>query len=177
MSLDVHSDSLEVSAEALRQAVGAELGAEVVLQNSQRAALASARVTVSYLPSLRELAVSFSSTRRGTVTRVVEAPTSPSDVIATAALLAGNLARAQVAAPPPPSTPAPAVARAEPLPPPRPAAVTYVTRPAPAPYRFANAAFFYPLATSIDEPDLRTTSASMRCAAGSASWTASSWGP
>lgn len=86
-SLDVHSDSPEVSAEALRQAVAAELGAEVVLQGSERAALASARVTVSYRPSMRELAVSFASTRHGTVTRVVEAPASPSEVIARSALL------------------------------------------------------------------------------------------
>jgi len=155
-SLDVHSDSPEVSAEALRQAVAAELGAEVVLQGSERAALASARVTVSYRPSMRELAVSFASTRHGTVTRVVEAPASPSEVIATAALLAGNLARDQVATPPPPSTPAPVATPSKP--PPRPAVFTYVARPAPppAPYRFGNAAFFYPLATNIDQPELRT---------------------
>ena len=54
-SLDVHSDSPEVNAEALRQAVAAEFGAEVVLQSSERAALASARVTVSYRPGAREL--------------------------------------------------------------------------------------------------------------------------
>jgi hypothetical protein len=158
MSLDVHSGSPEVSAEALRQAVAAELGTEVVLRDSERAALASARVTVSYRPSLRELAVSFSSTTRGTVTRVVDAPVSPSEVIATAALLAGNLARDQVATPPPPRTATPTIAPAASAPPPRPAAFTYVVRPAPtpAPHRFANAAFFYPIATNIDQPDLRT---------------------
>lgn len=156
-SLDVHSDSPEVSAEALRQAVAAELGAEVVLQSSQRAALAGARVTVSYRPSTRELAVSFASTRHGTVTRVVEAPASPSEVIATAALLAGNLARDQVATPPPPTTPAPARAPTQPAPAPVPAVFSYLARPAaPAPYRFGNAAFFYPLATNVDHPGLRT---------------------
>jgi hypothetical protein len=151
----VHSDSPEVNAQALRQAVAAELGAEVVLQNSPLASQASARLTISYRPSTRELAVSFASATRGTVTRVVEAPESAGEVIATAALLAGNLSRAQVASPPPSVPPAQAVAAVEPA---QPAAIRYVGRPepAPAPFRFANAAFFYPLATNVDEPRLRT---------------------
>ncbi len=155
-SLDVHSDSPDVSAEALRVAVAAELGVEVVLLSSERAASATGRVTVAYRPAARELAVSYSSAAHGTVTRVVEAPATASEVVATTALLVGNLARDQVAAPPPP-TPILPVAIAPP-PPPTPARVAYVARPQPEPppQRFANAAFFYPLATNIELPKLRT---------------------
>jgi hypothetical protein len=87
---------------------------------------------------------------------VVEAPAAPSEVIATAALLSGNLARDQVATPPLPGAPAQVVAATEPAPPR--ASFTYVERPVPppAPQRFANAAFFYPLATNFDQPRLRT---------------------
>jgi hypothetical protein len=155
-SLDVHSDSPEVSVEALRSAIATELGTEVVLQGSERARVANARVTISYRPASKELAVSYASATHGTVTRVVEAPASAADIITTAAFLVGNLARAQVATPPP----APASA---PVPAPAPAAAP-ANRPAPAaapanrpaPERLANASFFYPLATNLGVLELRT---------------------
>ncbi len=152
--LELHSDAPELDFEALRAAIAAELGVEVVAQTSDRAERAVARVTVSLRPGARELAVSYATPARGTITRVVEAPSASSEALATAALLAGNLAHAQVATAPPvpvsPPLPAPA---AQPL---TPAEPSRVGRVPPPPKRFANASLFYPLATNLDEPDLRT---------------------
>jgi hypothetical protein len=156
-SLDVHSDSPDVGVEALREAIAAELGVEVALQGSERAATASSRVTVTYRAVSRELAVSVTNAKNGTVTRVVEAPAQPSEVVATAALLVGNLARDQVAAPPLPAPAPVAAAPAELETPRRPREVSYVQRPVETPpERFGNASFFYPVATNMDAPKLRT---------------------
>ncbi len=154
-SLDVHSDSPEVGAEALREAIAAELGVEVALAGSERAASAASRVTVTYRAASRELAVSVAKASNGTVTRVVEAPQAPAEIVATAALLVGNLARDQVATPPLPAPPPVAAPAPEPS---RPApSVSYVDRPVETPpRRFGNASFFYPLATNMDAPTLRT---------------------
>ena len=156
-SLDVHSDSPDVDAEALRRAVAQELGVEVVLAGSELAARAIANVTISYRPGARELAVSYASATHGTVTRIVEAPTTPSEVVTTAALLVGNLARDQVATPPPApvsAAPTPPVVVPEPTKAPLPAPkVEWLRAPR---ERFANASFFFPLATNIDDRDLRT---------------------
>lgn len=157
VSLELYSDSPEVSVEALRAALAAELDAEIVALGSAGGATAR-RVTVNYRPATKELAVSFSEPQRGTVTRVVEAPSTPSEVIATAALLAGNLAHYGPPAPPP-SPPAAAQEPAPPAPAPATRAVTtsYLERSVTPPLqRFANAAFFYPLAANLDHPDLKT---------------------
>jgi hypothetical protein len=154
-SLDVHSDSPDVSAEALRDAIAAELGVEVALQGSEHAAAAASHVTVTFRADTRELAVSVTSARSGTVTRVVEAPPAASEVVTTAALLVGNLARDQVTAPPLPA-PAPSTV-APPEPQRQPATFGYLPRPVEkAPRRIGNASFFYPVATNMDQPELRT---------------------
>jgi hypothetical protein len=152
--LELHSDATELDFEALRAAIAAELGVEVVAQTSERAERAVARVTVSYRPGAHELAVSYATPARGTITRVVEAPSASSEALTTAVLLAGNLAQAQVATAPPAavSPPPPAPAAQQPVP----AAQAQISREPPPPRRFANASLFYPLATNLDEPELCT---------------------
>lgn len=154
----VHGDDLP--RERLRDALAAELHNPIALSGTPAAANANQGViTVTYRQAARELAVTWDGPKRGTVSRVVSAPSKIDDVVRDAAMLAGNLARDEAddlvkpAMPPlpPPQTPAPS--------PP-----VVVTLPPPGEKRDAGAgkendkdipvtaSAFYPLATNLGRP-------------------------
>jgi hypothetical protein len=89
----VHCDDRSLAPSLFERAVGEELGAPTLGPGAPDAATASSSVTITYHPARGELAVTYEDERRGTVTRVVEAPSEPREVPRMAALLAGNLAR------------------------------------------------------------------------------------
>ena len=161
----LHSESTELTFDALDRALTEELGTSMVPADSLPGTGARGVLTVTYRPLTKELVVSYSEAARGTVTRVVPAPERVADVPGLAALVAGNLVRDQAAE----LLPAGAVAapvEAVPASPP----VTAVIAPpatavqpeapagaAPPPVHWwGNAAFFYPLATNADKPELAT---------------------
>lgn len=162
-TLSVYSDGVLVSAESLRLAIAAELGAEVVLATPGVGAPLGKSIVITYHPSTRELAVSVRHPGRTNTTRVVQAPEDPAEVVTVAALLASNLARETAgetesnSAPVQPALTATAVA-------PQPLAATAVEGkpvaalpPLPPPEKvFATASFFYPLATNLDKPEIQT---------------------
>jgi hypothetical protein len=162
--LRFNSDDPAVSAESVRAALAAELGVRVLSADDPEAANSTRVLTVTLRTLTKELSVTYAEAGRASVTRVISAPEASDQVPSKAALLAGNLSRNEAqdwATPtPPPSAepdPPPAheaepeslpVAKAEMLP--RPAA------PEPPVRRIANAAFFYPLATNFELPDVET---------------------
>ncbi len=145
--VEVRSDNPELSAESVRKAIADELGAEVLSAEASASDAPRARISVSLRAHSGELAVSCSHPTRGVLVRVVQAPASMADVVTTAAVLAGNLARDEAAdllAAPNPNTGRPSA-----------------QGPAPAPAIprrevFATAQLAYPLATHYDSPDVRT---------------------
>lgn len=146
--LVVHGDSLDrVRLEGLLEA---ELGREVVLGTAAGEGVPFGVLTVAHRPAAKELAVTW---ERGgqTLTRLVAAPAEAAAVESDAVLLAGNLAREQVAtllpaAPAAPETPA--------LHPSEPAA----SHDAAPPERWA-ATFgvFYPLSTHYGHADVTSS--------------------
>lgn len=116
-------------------------------------------ITITWRKSASELAVTWDGPKHGTVSRVIAARPRVVDVIADAAMLAGNLARDEASdltpdAPPPP-----------PLPEPEPAfviesATPVVTPPAPEKpkedFMEANGGLIYPLAANFGRPGVRT---------------------
>ena len=147
ISLVLHSDSPEVTVESLRDALGRELGAEIRLEPETTA---SARLVVTYNAKSRELAVSFTRSGSETITRIVEAPESASEVTSVAVLLASNLVRQQVtlsAAIPPASAPVPVASVPEP---PMPESKNVEE------HTHAVFSLFYPLATNFGKPDIHT---------------------
>src|SRR6185295_11314388 len=87
------TDRADVTAAAIRAAVGEELGVTAIASDDPRAANARGEITVTYRFATQELAVAFDDRKRGTIARVVPAPSDPRRVAGAAALLAGNLAR------------------------------------------------------------------------------------
>ena len=161
----LHSESTELTLDALDRALSDELGTSVVPADSLPGSAARGTVTVTYRPLTKELVVSYSEAARGTVTRVVTAPERVADVPGLAALVAGNLVRDQAAE----LLPASAVAApVEPLPAAEPStAVTALPASAvqseaaageapPPVHWWGNAALFYPLASNANEPELVT---------------------
>ncbi len=160
----LHSDSAELGIDALRAAVEEELNLRTVSADSTESFGSRGVLTVTYRARNKELAISYSDVERGVITRIVPAPDRVADVVVTAALVAGNLVRDQTAglveAPPPLAAPMPAIA---PLPPvanaatPHPAPLAQPAEPTRVPaYWLGNASFFFPLATNLYEPELRT---------------------
>lgn len=161
----VHGD--ELPRERLRDQVAKELGKPVVLSGSG-ASPTGGVVTVTYHQSKRELAVTWDGPKRGTVSRVVSAPSKIDDVVRDAAMLAGNLARDEadelVAVPPPLPPPSTGAAPTEPppLPPNTDAAPTANNPPRAEPRTWTKeqeevtVGLFYPLATNLGRPWVRT---------------------
>jgi hypothetical protein len=170
LTLVVSGDGAELDPAALRAAIEAEVGGRVVLgDGAPIVGAGAALLTVAVHRARAELEVGYTSERRGTIVRVVEAPAAPADLIRNAAWLAGNLVRdeagellgpevvAPVAPPPPPP------ARAAPA-----ATVTTTTTttttttatvvaPRPRrPFEIATAALFFPVATNRTNPHVRT---------------------
>jgi hypothetical protein len=168
----LHSESAELTLDALNRALVEELGMPAVPVDSLGSAGARGVLTVTYRPVTKELIVSYSEAVRGTVTRVVPAPERVTDVTALAAVVAGNLIRDQAAELLPASggtpaatipvspTPTPVASTRAPPGSPRASAVPpreEVSSAAPPPVRWrGNAAFFYPLATNANVPELET---------------------
>jgi hypothetical protein len=161
--LRLYSDSDAPSNAELTRALALELDAEMLAPHDPGAGQAGSQITISYSKARGELAVTYFHPVRGTLTRLVPAPSSSDGVASTAALLAGNLVRneAEELLGPPPAATSPTVpsgpARVATSPPAaeerRPPAAT--TEDAP-PERLANASFFYPLAANYSQPNLRT---------------------
>jgi hypothetical protein len=157
----VHGD--ELPRERLRDAIANELHKPVALSGAGVAT--NGVVTVTYRQSARELAVTWDGPKRGTVSRVVSAPSKIDDVVRDAAMLAGNLARDEaedLVAPVPPLLP-PATDNTiiPPLPP-------SISDTAPPPVTAeprkgiqkdkeeVTLGVFYPLATNLGRPWVRT---------------------
>lgn len=144
--------------EALRAALGKELGRPVQLVHGAEAASSGERLTITWRRTSRELAVSYDARGR-TVARVVAAPEAPAKVIEEASLLAANLLREDIARPDEPavapaSPPEPAPA-SEPAPAATPS--TKASRRKALPGRsLAVVSFFHPLASNYAEPWVRT---------------------
>lgn len=145
--LAVRGDALDV--ERLRTSLSQELGRVVVLEGEPRQAALHGVVTVAYRKAEGELAVAWDSGGQ-TVTRVVAAPADAASIPGDAALLAGNLAHAQLddllPAAPPALPAAPAATPPAPLPP----------APVPPPpvvpdERPVTVGVFYPLASHHDD--------------------------
>jgi hypothetical protein len=158
----LHSESPELTQDLLERALTEELGIAAVPANSPESTAARGVLTVTYRPRTRELVVSYSEAARGTVTRVVPAPERVPEVSGLAALVAANLIRDQTAELLDAETSAPVAAIAAvptPLAPtPLPVSKTEVPpseAPVPVHWR-GNAAFFYPLATNANVPELET---------------------
>jgi len=160
----VYSDTDALSAESVRAELARELGVVALAPEDPAAAGVEDQLAVSYKSRAKELAVTYSNPRRGTLTRVVPAPDSSPEVASTAALLGGDLARNEasellgekppliVPVPPVPPAPAPVLAPAPPNPTPPQSAAEDEKRPE----QIANAGFFYPLSTNYAKPNLRT---------------------
>lgn len=152
----LHSESAELSFDALTQALGEELKAPTVPGDASSNEGTRGVLTVTYRPQTKELVVSYSDAIRGTVTRVVPAPEHEHEVAELAALVAGNLVRDQTAeflpasAAPVAALPASGTTSPSEIPPPD----EPVTKP--PIHRLGNAALFYPLATNMNEPELTT---------------------
>jgi hypothetical protein len=173
LTLVVSGDGAELDPAALRAAIEAEVGGRVVLGGGPPpiASPGAGLLTVAVHRTRAELEVGYTSERRGTIVRVVEAPAAPADLIRNAAWLAGNLVRDEAgellgpevvpAVVPPPLPPPPA--RSAPA-----AAVTTTTTttttttatvvaPRPArPFEVATASLFFPVATNRTNPHVRT---------------------
>ena len=156
----VHGD--ELPRERLRDRIAKELGKPVALSGSGASATGGV-VTVTYHPSKRELAVTWDGPKRGTVSRVVSAPSTIDDVVRDAAMLAGNLARdeaEELVAAPPPLPPPDTGAATEPPPPTDAATATHPPRAEPRTWvkeqEEVTVGLFYPLATNLGRPWVRT---------------------
>lgn len=143
--LVLHGASLDPA--RLEASLEAELGCDVVLGAAVGEGAPSGVLTIAHRPEAKELAVTW---ERGgqTLTRLVAAPPDVAAVEADAVLLAGNLAREQVA------TLLPAAPEAPPPAPPEPPA-----SPEPAqPERWAaTIGVFYPLATHNGHADVTSS--------------------
>lgn len=158
----VHGD--ELPSERLRDRIAKELGKPVALSGSG-ASPTGGIVTVTYHQSKRELAVTWDGPKRGTVSRVVSAPSKVDDVVRDAAMLAGNLARDEadeLVAPPPPLPP-PDQGAGTAAPSPLPPATTGTGNPPRSEPRSSTKekeevtlGFFYPLATNLGRPWVQT---------------------
>ncbi len=154
VALHVDGAGTEPTLASLEGALSEELGIAAVEAGSPGSQNARGVLTVTYRAATKELAVSYSDAERGTVTRVVPAPEQAADVPALAALVAGNLVRdlagevMREAVPPLPTAP-PVSA------PPTPSVNARASAPPPA-HWLGNASFFYPLATNLNEPEVRT---------------------
>ncbi len=132
VTVAVYSDSEGLEAEALRAAIGAELGVRAVEPtHAGPAALSIGKLTTAWRPSRGELAVTFDDPRGRVVTRIVPAPATAEEGLRTAVMLAGNLVRDQ--APSMPSTPPPIVRKPSPSPPPQVLAAPAAPAPRSAP--------------------------------------------
>jgi hypothetical protein len=158
----VHGD--ELPREQLRDRIAAELNRPVALAGATTSADGGV-VTVTYRRAKRELAVTWDGPKRGTVSRVVSAPSATDDVVRDAAMLAGNLARDEsedlVTPPPLPAPSAPATAPPAPVPPPS-ATETAAPNPPPKENRphdreDVTLGVFYPFATNLGRPWVRTS--------------------
>ena len=87
----LHTESTELTLDAVRAAVAQELGVRTVTADSKESFGSRGVLTVTYRASTRELAITYSEVERGTITRIVPAPDRVEDVPLTAALVAGNL--------------------------------------------------------------------------------------
>jgi hypothetical protein len=138
--LVVHGDSLD------GPLLEAELGREVVLGAAPGEGVPFGVLTIAHRPAAKELAVTW---ERGgqTLTRLVAAPPEAASVETDAVLLAGNLAREQVARllPSAPETPAPA---------PPPPAASHDAEAAPPERWAATFGVFYPLSTHYGHADV-----------------------
>jgi hypothetical protein len=163
--LRFNSDDPAVSAESVRAALAAELGVSVIGADDPEAANCTRVLTVTLRALTKELSVTYAEAGKASVTRVISAPEKSEQVPSKAALLAGSLSRNEAQDWAPPTTtpagaePTPATTN-ETEPESLPAAnVEMLPRPA-APEarvrRIANAAFFYPLATNFELPDIET---------------------
>ena len=155
VTIVLHSESSELTLESVRQAVSDELGIETVFANSKESIGSRGVLTITYRPLTKELAITYSDTARGTVTRIVPAPERSADVPSFAALVAGNLVRDQAAELLPATAPVP-VPAAAPLA--APVAAAAPSAPAQAQPRefLGNAALFFPLATNMNYPEVYT---------------------
>jgi len=160
VTVALHTDSAELTLDAVRAAEEEELTMRTVPSDSKESFGSRGVLTITYRAHSKELAISYSDVERGVITRIVPAPEVVADVPAAAALVAGNLVRDQASAlliqpaplPPPALVPTPLAAE------PSPAAVAPVAKvPAPsAAHWLGNASLFFPLATNLNEPELRT---------------------
>ena len=147
--LAVRGDALDV--ERLRTSLSRELGREVVLEGEPRGASVHGVVTVAYREPQAELAVAWDSGGQ-TVTRVVAAPADVTLIPGDAALLAGNLAHAQLDDLLPSTEPAiPLIAPAPVLPAVPPAPVPLPAPPLIHDERPITVGVFYPLASHHDD--------------------------
>ena len=168
----VHSDSPLVNDEAVRQTIVEELGprvkSEYALSPEDRAT-ARGTLVVTYHGRERQLAVTWQDAAHGSVTRVVDAPSRPSAILRTTALLAGELARNDLGLPASPAAPTGSAkgSASEAVAPPPGAPPTPSTSPSPLPlpsaplpkepaHTWINLSFVYPLATNAGHPDVRT---------------------
>jgi hypothetical protein len=157
ITVALHTESTELTLDAVRAAVAEELGVRTVTADSKESFGSRGVLTVTYRASTRELAITYSEVERGTITRIVPAPDRVEDVPLTAALVAGNLVRNQAAdllnKPVPPAPPilipAPTLAS-------MPAPAATATPLTPPTHWLGNASLFYPLATNYAVPELRT---------------------
>jgi hypothetical protein len=163
LALVVNSDSPELTFGRARASLEEALGAEVVVRPPEPPAPGQVRgtVTITWRPTRRELAVTYQDERRGTVSRIVQAPEDPEQALASATALAANLVRDEAAellgdGPPPEPQPGPAPAPRPPPPPIMLVAPAAAPPPPPRPYLLAVASLFYPLATNYLLPDVRT---------------------
>jgi hypothetical protein len=153
-ALVLKSDSPELTFWQVRASLERSLGAQVVAGPSAPAGgEVRGTVTITWRPTRRELAVTYQDPRRGTVSRIVQAPEDPAEALASATALATNLVRDEAAEllgqePPPEPPPAPPVVLVEPAP--------EVPLPVPRPHEPVVASFFYPLASNFRTPDVRT---------------------
>jgi len=157
IALVLHSESAELSFDALALALGKELNVPTVASGSPSSASARGVLTVTYHPQTKELVVSYSDAARGTVTRVVPAPDRESEVPELTALVAGNLVRDQASEfLPVRVTPVTAVAQPSMLTSPSEIPPNDEPPTKPPIHRLGNASLFYPLATNMNEPELTT---------------------
>lgn len=151
--LVVHGDSLDRA--RLVASLEAELGREVVLASAPGDGVPFGVLTIAHRPAAKELAVTWERSGQ-TLTRLVAAPAQLAAVESDAVLLAGNLAREQVATLLPAARPEPEPSAAEPSAPPVASPASVEPEPEPE-RRAATFGVFYPLATHHGHPGVTSS--------------------
>ena len=155
MGLVFRSDVSGVDPTALRVAIQDELQRYVVpVGPDDPLAAGGSRISVDLRMARGELSVGYDEPGRRPLVRVIPIPATPEATIRTVAWLVGNLVRDQAADLVPASPPRAVVPAAPPSD--DPAVVVAQPLPVRRHEAFVTASFFFPLATNLNEPNIRT---------------------